>query len=788
MKHKDIIEKMTLKEKIELCSGRDFWHTKGLEQHGIPEITMSDGPHGLRKQESEADMLGINKSLPATSFPTAAATGCSWDVDLLGRIGQAIAKEAALNGVGVILGPGVCIKRNPLCGRNFEYFSEDPFLSGILGASYIREAQKTGVGTSLKHFAFNNQEYKRFSSNSIMDARTMREIYLPAFEIAVKEGKPQTVMAAYNKFNGTYCSDSKLLLTDILRSEWGFDGMVVTDWGAMHDRIQGFIAGCDLSMPGGSAYMEKEALLAVGEGKLNEEHIDRCVDRVIDMALNVSKALAERQNYDKEKHHELARIAAEQSAVLLKNKDSILPIDEGDSIGLIGYMAKEIRYQGAGSSHINPTKLTNVTDVLPTAPFAAGCDREGNTTEQLLKEAVDLARKVKIPIVFAGLTDNLESEGFDRKDLKMPIGHIKMINAVAEVNPNTVVVLMCGGVVEIPWIEQVGALLYMALPGQAGGQAIVNLLFGKAVPCGKLTETWPIAYEDCITASYYGIKDAHYREGIYVGYRYFDKTETPVRFPFGFGLSYTEFRYSNLCLEHKNGDDDYEYIATFDVENVGKREGAEIVQLYIAPPHDGIHRPIRELKGFAKLSLMPGEKKKVVLQLDQRSFTVWKDCWIVPGGKYSIQIGPNSRNFMLEAELTLSGEELPIPIWQKGSWYEIPNGVPSQQDWEKVLGYQINENKLRKGQFTMENSVMEMKDFSWVMKILYKFIERSVAKGFDGKVDYTNRDFKLMMNSSVDGSLSCMKINGGVSSYMFEGMLEMANGHWLRGIQYMLRK
>lgn len=788
MNCKEIMKQMSLKDKIALCSGADFWHTKKLEQYGIPEMMMCDGPHGLRKQESSADMLGVNLSVPSTSFPTAAATGCSWDPELLGKIGAAIAKEAAANKVGVVLGPGVNVKRNPLCGRNFEYFSEDPYLSGKLGAEFIKEAQKDGIGTSLKHFACNNQELKRFSSDSILDERTLREIYLTAFEIAVKEGKPATVMCAYNKINGTYCSDNKELLTDILRKEWDFQGMVMTDWGAMHDRIEGFRAGCDLLMPGGSDYMEKETLNAVKAGKISEAQIDACTERVLEMIMNADKVLSNDQSYSIDEHHTLARIAAEQSAVLLKNEDNILPIKTDKKIGLIGMMAKEIRYQGAGSSHINPSKLVNVTDVLPNVPFEAGCNQDGETTKELIEKAITLAKQVEIPIVFAGLTDSYESEGFDRSDMKMPDGHNLLITAVANANPNTVVVLMSGSVVEVPWIDKVKAVLYMALPGQAGGLAIANLLYGKAVPSGKLAETWPNTYENTISASYYNKKDAHYREGIYVGYRYYDKADIAVSFPFGYGLSYTSFQYTNLKVELTSKSQDYQYKVTLDVTNTGDYEGAEIVQLYIAPSQNGIYRPVKELKGFNKLFLKPGETKQAMIYLDKRSFAIWQNGWQVPTGIYKIQVGSNSRNILLETELILAGDKIQIPNWQKGSWYEKPIGIPKQHEWETMLGHPVIEKSLKKGEFTMENTVMEMKDYSLIIKIMYKAVERTVAKGFGGKVDYNNPSFRMIMASSADSSLSAMKISGGMKNYVLEGMLEMANGHYVRGMKYMLKK
>ena len=509
---------MTLREKIAFCEGKNFWETREFPQYEIPSVFMCDGPHGLRKQEGiEKDYLGVNESRPATCFPAAVLTACSWNEELIGKIGAAIAEEAMDQGVGLFLGPGVNIKRNPLCGRNFEYFSEDPYLAGKLAASYIKNAQKSGIGTCLKHFACNNQEYKRFLSDSVIDERTLREIYLTPFEIAVREGKPKAVMCAYNKINGVYCSDNRELLTGILRNEWGFDGVVITDWGAMNDRIAAFKAGCDLNMPGGSSYMEREVIDAVTKGELAEAEIDRSVQRIRKLVLEARKVLENRTNCDYDAHHELARIAAEQSAVLLKNEDNILPLKERQKIAIVGDMAKNMRYQGAGSSHINPTRLVQPADVL-----------SGNASV----EEADVA------IVFAGLPPEYESEGFDREHMKMPAEQVRLIEETAAKNPNTVVVLFCGAPVEMPWADKVKGILYMGLPGQAGGEAVRNLLYGVVNPSGKLAETWPMQYRDCPSSSYYPQRDGQYREGIYVGYRYYDKANVPVRWKFGFGNFY----------------------------------------------------------------------------------------------------------------------------------------------------------------------------------------------------------------------------------------------------------
>ncbi len=763
-----ILEKMTLEEKIALCSGANFWQTKEMMQYGIPSLFMCDGPHGLRKQEDAADMLGINRSLPATCFPTAVTTGMSWDAKLMERIGRAIGREASAAQVGLVLGPGANIKRDPRCGRNFEYISEDPYLSGKMAAGLIRGLQENGTSASLKHFACNQQEYNRFTSDSILDQRTLREIYLTGFEIAVKEGRPNTVMCSYPKVNGIHASDNQELLTEILRTQWGFDGLVVTDWGAMNDRMDAFRAGCDLNMPGGSGYMEKEVLQAVRSGTLSEEAVDSSARRVLELVFR------ERQKecFTREAHHDLAREAAEAGAVLLKNEGSILPLQKNQKIALIGAMAKHPRYQGAGSSHINPFRVVSAVEAMPGCDYAAGCDEQGNTNDDLMAEAVAAAKAAEIAVLFVGLPGKYESEGFDRETLQMPEGHLRLIAEVCQANPNTVVVLTCGGVVECPWADTVKAILYMGLPGQAGGEAIANLLYGEVNPSGKLAESWPYAYGDCPTAGCFGTRDAQYREGIYVGYRYYDKAGVQVRWPFGYGLSYTAFSYSDL---HLAGDQ-----VSVAVTNTGAVAGAEVVQLYIAPHTAGLHRPVRELKGFQKVFLQPGECQTVEFLLDDRCFAVWQDGWKIPAGSYDILVGD------LRAMLRKDGTSVPSPEWQSGSWYEAPAGTPAQEMWEKMLGRKYEEKTPVKGQFTMENSVMEMKDHSLIMKIMYKATESVVAKGFNGRKDYENPEFRMMMLASAGGPLRSMQISSGIKGGLFRGLLHIANGNFWKGIRSMI--
>lgn len=778
MRCEEMLCKLSLREKIALCSGADFWHTKDLSEYGLPAMMMCDGPHGLRCQKNESDMLGINSAEPATCFPTAALSACGWDTTLLSEIGRAIAEEAEANGVGLVLGPGLNIKRDPLCGRNFEYFSEDPFLAGKLAAAFVDGVQRSGVGACLKHFALNNQEYKRFNGSSQADERSMREIYLAPFETAVRESRPAAVMCAYNKINGVHCSDSRELMTDILREEWGFDGLVVTDWGAMNDRIAAMKAGCDLTMPGGSDYMEKELETAVMDGRLDEKDIDSCALRVLRL-MEKAKAMGEGSGrYDREAHHALARRAAAESAVLLKNQ-GILPLREGSRVALIGSMADSPRYQGAGSSHINPTRLVSAREAMPQAEYAPGCLPDGSTTDELLSRAAEIAERAETAVVFAGLTDAYESEGFDREDLSMPQGHVKLIETVAAANPNTVVVLCCGSVVDCGWADSVKAVLYMGLGGQAAGEAAADLLYGRANPCGKLAESWPMRYVDCPTAGCYrGRKNPQYRESIYVGYRYYDKARAPVRWPFGFGLSYTQFSYSDLKADSRG--------VRCIVTNTGKIPGAEIVQLYIAPPREGLHRPVKELKGFQKLFLQPGESGEVSFALDARSFALWDSGWKTPGGTYTLLLCSDSRTVRLSETVYIEGEPVPAPAWQAGSWYEKPFGTPEQSRWEAMYGRTAEEAlPPQKGRFTMDDTVLEMMETSFAMKCLYRCIERVVSRAFGGKRDYSIPEFRMLMASSADSPLRSIQMSTGLKGKLFKGLLDMANGHLFKGILHM---
>lgn len=788
MNYEDIIKQMTLDDKVALCSGVDFWRTKAYERYGIPSIMVCDGPHGLRKQEQEGDPMGINDSKASTCFPAACATGSSWDIDLVREIGEAIAMEALQEDIAVVLGPGINIKRNPLCGRNFEYFSEDPYLTGELAVAFIQGVEGQGVGTSLKHFAANSQENKRISSDSIVDERTLREIYLSAFEAAIRKGKPATVMGAYNKINGTHCSDNKYLLKDILRDQWGFSGVVITDWGAMSNRIAAFEAGTDLEMPGGTNFFDNEVIEAVKSGRLSEERIDESVDRLLTLIFKTASIKG--NGYSPDSHHLLARRAASNSAVLLKNQDNLLPLNKTKKIAVIGSFAKKIRYQGSGSSHINPTHLTNVIEALDAQQlnycFYKGCNEDGTTNQVLLKEAVDGAKASEIAVVFAGLTESYESEGFDRESLSMPDGHIEMIEAVARANPNTVVVLMGGSVFTMPWFKEVKAVLHMYLPGQAGGEAIVDLLYGDVNPSGKLAETYPISYFDVASSGFYeeGGKQAQYREGIYVGYRYYDKAGMEVSFPFGYGLSYTDFQYSDMRIYRNE-----EVIeVTVSIKNTGRMAGAEVVQLYISDLQEGVHKPQKELKGFNKVFLQVGEEKRITFYLDKGAFAYYDITsrdWQIQRGNYNIMIAATSRDIRLSEIITLEGTTTPsVEDHLTGTWYHHLQGKPQLKDFEALLGTCVDKPPLpKKGSYTLEHSISDMQE-SFLMRLIYKIMERTIGKRYGG-VDYNNPTFKMIMISVIDVPMKnlCILSSGKMKRNVAEGLVYMANGKFIKGIK-----
>ncbi len=660
-KIKELVAQMTLEEKAAMCSGADFWHTEAVERLGIPASMVSDGPHGLRKQNEEGDHLGINDSIKAVCFPAGCGTAASFNRELLTQMGETLGNECQAEGVSVILGPAVNIKRSPLCGRNFEYYSEDPLVASEMAGALIHGIQSKNVGTSIKHFLANNQETRRMSSDSRVDERTLHEIYLAAFEGAVKKEKPWTVMCSYNKINGTYAAQNHQYLTETLRDQWGFDGYVMSDWGAVNNRVEDLKAGLDLEMPGSNGANDKMIAGAVLSGELDESIVDEAVERILNIVFRYEDNRDHSAVFDKDKDHEMARKVAEETIVLLKN-ESVLPLSDSQKVAFIGKYAKKPRYQGGGSSHINSHKITSALDAaaeMKNVTYAQGFDdAEDRTDEKLLAEAVEAARNADVAVIFAGLPDKFESEGFDRKHMAMPDCQNELIEKVAAVQPNTVVVLHNGSPVEMPWIGQVKGIVEAYLGGQAVGGAVCDILFGKVNPSAKLPETFPLRLEDNPSyLSYIGEGDmVEYREGIFVGYRYYDKKKMDVLFPFGYGLSYTTFAYSNLTVDKEQMKDTDTLRVTVDVTNTGDVAGKEVVQLYVADRESTAIRPVKELRDFAKVELAPGETKTVTFTLDQRAFAYYSvriHDWHVETGAFDIMIGKSSRDIVLTKTVTV---------------------------------------------------------------------------------------------------------------------------------------
>ncbi|MBM6750789.1 glycoside hydrolase family 3 C-terminal domain-containing protein [Mediterraneibacter glycyrrhizinilyticus] len=666
---KELVSQMTLEEKAGMCSGLDFWHLKSVDRLDIPSVMVSDGPHGLRKQDDKADHLGINESIKAVCFPPAVLSACSFDRDLLRELGDTVGKEAQATDVSVVLGPAVNIKRSPLCGRNFEYYSEDPYLAGESAAAFIDGVQSHHVGTSIKHFAANNQELNRMSCSSEVDERTLREIYLPAFETAVRKSQPYTVMCSYNKINGTYSSENPWLLTEVLRDEWGFEGYVMSDWGAVNERVPGLKAGLDLEMPTSGGLTDREIVAAVQDGSLDESVLDQAVERILRITFTWLDN-REEQDFTLEADHETARRIAEESMVLLKN-ENVLPLTPSENVVFIGGFAKKPRYQGGGSSHINSFRVDSaidaVRDIAEVSYVEGFFSSKDIYDEKLAAEAVEAAKKADKAVIFAGLPDSFESEGYDRSHMRLPECQDRLIREIAEVQPNTIVVLHNGSPVEMPWKDDVKGLLEAYLGGQAGGSAVVNILYGKVNPSGKLAETLPLKLSD--NPSYLNFAErekVNYSEGVFVGYRYYDAKEMEVAFPFGHGLSYTTFKYSNLKLDRTEMTDQDTLTVSVDVTNTGSRAGKEVVQLYVSDRTGSVRRPLKELKGYEKVSLDPGETKTVTMTLDKRSFA-WYSTelhdWYAASGEYEILIGASSRDIRLTEKIRLhSTRNLPLNL------------------------------------------------------------------------------------------------------------------------------
>ena len=744
MKYKELIDKMTLEEKASLCVGGDYWHSKAIEKLNIPSITMSDGPHGLRVQKTKADNLGINESEISTCFPASSTIGNSWNKETAYMLGNTLGEEAAYENVDIVLGPAINIKRTPLCGRNFEYFSEDPYLTGVLASEYVKGLQTNGVGACVKHFAANNQENRRRTINAVVDERTLREIYLKAFEKIVKEAKPWSIMSAYNKLNGTYCNENQELM-NILRKEWEFNGLVITDWGAENDRVSGLLAGNEIEMPGGRGNGVEEIIEAVKNKKVSEEYLNEVVSRILEYAFKGAERESLKE-YNRQEHHNIARKLAEDSIVLLKNDEDILPI-KNKKVAVIGDMAKRPRYQGAGSSTINPYRLTNLLDCLKEqgieCSYAQGYERvESENDVTLREEAIKVAKNSELVILCVGLTENFESEGMDRFTLDIPANQNKLIEEICKVNKKVVIVLSNGSPILMSWKDDVQAIITGYLGGEAGAEAMVNCLTGKVNPSGKLAETNPLSLEDTPCYNYYPGTEVsvEYKESIYVGYRYYDKISKNVLFPFGYGLSYTTFEYSNLNVE----EDEEDIIVRLKIKNTGKVAGKEIAQVYIGQENSKIFKAKKELKGFEKVELEPEEEKEVMIKISKDElayYDVNQNKWNIEKGTYNIYVGKNVEDIVLKANLEIDGttinKEFPS-IYMTGNIEDV-----SDTDFEEILGHKIPTRYIDLKDLTVENTLEQFKN----TKIGKKIFDHEMEK-MDKlmKEQNVNKATKVMMD------------------------------------------
>ena len=784
MKHQELLKQMTLEEKAAFLSGKNVWQTWEFPHLGLPSIFCSDGPHGVRKQAGAGDHLGLNASLPATCFPTAATVANSWDEDLGEAVGSALGEEAASQEVNVLLGPGLNIKRSPLCGRNFEYFSEDPYLSGKMAASYVKGIQSKGIYACPKHFAVNSQELRRMAMNSVLDERTLREIYLTGFEIAVKEGKAKSIMTSYNEINGVYANENKHLLQEILRNEWGFDGIVITDWGASNDHVKGVAAGSNLEMPSPGLDSAREILRAAENGSLTIDELDACVDELLDAVLTLTENAKKKPTGFKEsEHHNLARRAAEESAVLLKNDGGILPLAPGSKVAIIGDFAVEPRYQGAGSSMVNPTYLERIEKSvekydLDIVGINRGYKRNGEEDAALKKEALDLAAMADIVIYCFGLDELSESEGMDRTHMRIPQNQIELLQAIVQVNSNVVGLLSAGAAIEMPWHYCCKAILHGYLSGQAGASAMLNILTGKVNPSGRLAETYPIKYED--TPAFRNFpsnqRNAEYRESVYVGYRYYDTSKVRVQYPFGYGLSYTTFEYADVHAD-ENG-------VTFTLSNTGTCDGAEVAQFYVGMENGKIFRPAKELKGFKKVFLKAGESQTVTIPFDDKTFRYWNvktNRWEVEGGTWQIMIGASVADIRLRTTVEIAGTEAVIP-YNKEEMSSYYSGLVQQvedEEFKKLLGHEIPDGKWG-GELGMNDAICQMYYAkSPAARLIYKILTNLKKKSEEkGKPDL---NILFIYNMPFRGIAKMT--NGMVSMDMVRGMVTAVNGHFFRGMK-----
>ncbi len=802
MKYADLIAKMTLEEKASLCSGKDMWHFKGIERLGIPEIMVSDGPHGLRTQKNSGVSTNMNVSVDATCFPLACSTACSWDKDLVRELGKRLGEEAQKEGVQVVLGPGINIKRSPLCGRNFEYFSEDPCVSGELGAAFVEGVQSQGVGTSVKHFAVNNQETYRMSVNAVVDERTMRELYLSAFETVVKKSAPATVMASYNLINGQSASENVHVLDEILEKEWGYKGIVISDWGAVNHRVDGVKAGMHVEMPSSGGMNDELIVEAVKAGTLDEKVLDENVDRILDSVFTLYGQRKEGATYDIGEHDAFARKAASECCVLLKNKNKILPLSKKDKILVVGDMARNPRFQGAGSSFINCHKITSALDALTEEgvqfEFEEGYYKKTRKDcSKLIEKAVERAKDFDKVVIFAGLPGEYEAEGFDRKDMDMPASHNTLISEIAKVNKNVVVVLSTGAVVTMPWINDVKGVLLAGLAGQNSGGATVDVLYGKVNPCGKLAETYPLKLSHVpSSANFPGDRyNVEYREGLYVGYRYFESVDAPVLFPFGFGLSYTNYDYRDIKTDKKEMDADEKLTVTVTVENTGDRDGKEIVQLYVL--HDGktVYMPKIQLRAFDKVDVAAKSSATITFTLDKRAFAFYdvneKD-WIVESGEYEIAVGGNVRELKCRTTVTVTGRDCDKDAPAAKGWYFSPDvNKPVGDDDFKSLFKDGNvtcvKHECVKGSFTSDDSFEDMSHTSGLARFMLKIMKPLIRMSM--KADKYDPNFLMIYEVMKTSPLRSLAFSsqGMFNMKMVDGIVIMMNGKFFKGLFALLK-
>lgn len=795
LKHQDLISKMTLEEEASLLSGKNFWETQEIPSINLPSIFLSDGPNGLRKQAKAADHLGLNPSIPAVCMPTSATSASSWDPELLELVGKTIGEEAAANGVSILLGPGINMKRNPRCGRNFEYFSEDPYLAGKLAIGYVNGVQSNGIGTCLKHYACNNQEIRRITSNSVLDERTLREIYLTAFEMTVKEAKPLSIMSSYNKVNDVYANENYHLLTEILRDDWGFEGIVVSDWGGDNDRIEAVKAGSELEMPTTDGETNREVVKAVKEGRLKKEDVDVLVDRIIDLTLKTSENLKNApKEFNKEEHHAIAQKVAEESLVLLKNKDNVLPLKPNEKVAIIGDFAFDMRYQGAGSSVVNPLKVDQINEIIKEYPlnvvgFERGFKRYGKKSQKLIDKALKLAEKADKILLFVGLDEVTEAEGIDRANIRLPGNQRDLISALYHTGKKVVLILECGAPIEMPFADRVDAILHAYLAGEAGARAILNILTGKVNPSGKLAESYPYGYADCPSADHFGKNDKNieYREGLFIGYRYYNKDAIGgPRFPFGYGLSYTKFEYSNLKVSPDG--------VRFTLTNTGDMDGKEVAQMYIGMKDSKIFRPVYELKGFTKVFLKKGESKEIFIPFDEYSFRYWDKStnhFETEKGTYQIYVGPSSKNLPLVGEIERDGKDASgiydkekLPHYFSGDVREI-----GDEEYKELLGRDLPPKgvayvKKHRIKVDYNSSISDLhyakgwtgRRFAGVIRFAIKFL-RGIGQRTTANT--------LIMGVYYNPVRALSRMTGGAMSMaQLDGLIMMFNGHFWKGLHH----